>query len=589
MEITIKWRIAKQIRKDLASLDEFVSIFGDEDSDRENDKEVDLAKLTRSEVERLRDVLKTSAIQGTKVLAADLTKYLRAADDGVETLEPRNVRQAAWMMEHFIAQLEHHIVFSEDEYEGGSYVGYFVKDVRYSPEIRSDRRNDFKPEQVVMSLAYIDNDVRKSLSYTLDPDEVIGLTPKKILAKQGLIPENATLMATLKRETELLYATREKIGAKYMARGQAKADLDDASKRERTTIIYSSHGSKMVKLDLFGSETPVVVDVRSETGDKDEDRNEDRDINLYRWHKHNLRYFSPSEEELARHLEADEDTEFRPDIQVPVHPLVPVFDLKRHLRCRAHVNNLKPYQYRPELAAKLIIPDRDREMIDMLVDQSNNTFQDIISGKGQSMNILSGGPPGTGKTLTAEVFAEFKSRPLYTVQCSQLGLKPDEIEENLSVILQRANRWNAVLLLDEADVYISRRGQSLTHNAIVGVFLRVLEYASCILFMTTNMASTVDDAIASRCIVAIGYEVPDADAQRRIWRQLADLNKIKLSDATIARFVEEHPKVSGRDVKNLLKLASFMSARSGKPITHDVLEYALQYKPTADIAAMESR
>jgi AAA+ superfamily predicted ATPase len=218
----------------------------------------------------------------------------------------------------------------------------------------------------------------------------------------------------------------------------------------------------------------------------------------------------------------------------------------------------------------------------MLVDESANTFQDVVSGKGQSVNILSGGLPGTGKTLTAEVLAEYKERPLYSVQCSQLGVDPETIENNLAVILQRANRWNAILLLDEADVYITRRGSSLQHNAIVGVFLRILEYAQCILFMTTNRAADVDDAIASRCIVLINYELPPSSDQIRIWRQLAALNEVNISDDTLRAFVGEHPRLSGRDVKQLLKLASFVAKRDqSNIITLAALEFALQYKPTA--------
>lgn len=160
-----------------------------------------------------------------------------------------------------------------------------------------------------------------------------------------------------------------------------------------------------------------------------------------------------------------------------MHPLVPCFDLRRHIRLRVHLNNLTPYVIRREVGDRLILPPRDRALIEMLVDESANTFQDVVSGKGQSVNILSGGKPGVGKTLTAEVLAEYKERPLYSVQCSQLGIDPETIENNLVVILQRANRWNAVLLLDEADVYITKRGSSLQHNAIVGVFLRILEYS----------------------------------------------------------------------------------------------------------------
>lgn len=40
------------------------------------------------------------------------------------------------------------------------------------------------------------------------------------------------------------------------------------------------------------------------------------------------------------------------------------------------------------------------------------------------------------------------------------------------------------------------------------------------------------------------------------------------------------PQLTGRDVKNLLKLASFISEADGAPITYDTLELTLRFKPT---------
>jgi hypothetical protein len=581
MQITIKSRVALKLRSDVEEYKKMEMVWDDDaEAHSYKDWDIDLGKLTRAECTKLRDILKTSGIQGTRVVAADITKYLKAAEEGVETMTARTVRQGAWMLEYFFAHLPHHMMFSKDDYEGGSYVGYYVEDVDYVE--RHERNGCIEPEHVNINLMWIDKDSRRSMRLNWYAEEVLSNKPEEMLAAEGYVPENDILMGRLKTETERYYETRDLVGSKFTARGVAADDIDDATDRE-TSHMYSRgrKASRVIRMDLFGMQTPVVVDVMSEKGDKDDNaRNGRHNVNIYRWHPWNMRFHTPSEDDLARHLEADEDTDFQPTLQLPVHPLVPVFDLKRHARLRVHINNLTPYVYRPEVADGLIIPERDRKLIDLLVDQSQNTFQDVVTGKGQSMNILSGGPPGTGKTLTAEVFAEFKARPLYTVQCSQLGLNPEQVEQNLGIILQRANRWNAILLLDEADVYIRRRGEDLDHNAIVGVFLRMLEYAQCILFMTTNLAGQVDDAIASRCIVKVDYGAPDVADQAKIWRKLADLNGIVLPDAVIAQFAREHPHITGRDVKNLLKLASFVAV--GRPMTRKDLDFALQYKPTGE-------
>lgn len=93
----------------------------------------------------------------------------------------------------------------------------------------------------------------------------------------------------------------------------------------------------------------------------------------------------------------------------------------------------------------------------------------------------------------------------------------------------------------------------------------------------------VDDAIASRCIARLSYGPPGPEAQARIWRNLARINGIQMSDRDIAAVCKAHPTLSGRDVKNLLKLASFVAEGDGKPVTVKTIEFALQFKPTQSV------
>lgn len=75
-------------------------------------------------------------------------------------------------------------------------------------------------------------------------------------------------------------------------------------------------------------------------------------------------------------------------------------------------------------------------------------------GKGRGLVAVLHGPPGTGKTLTAEGIAELLKRPLYMVSTGELGTRPDQLETELNKILDVAHSWGAVLLLDEADVFL---------------------------------------------------------------------------------------------------------------------------------------
>lgn len=585
MEIILKDRIAAKLEEDLKQwhIERHEPDRYSEQGKRapRPDVQVDLSKMSKEECQRFMELLDGCGIVGTKILAADIRKYLKAAETGnVEDMQARTVRQAAWMLEHFFAGLPHHIIFSHDAYGGKSHSGYYVADVDYEPAKKGDSREHAVPAKCMVKLVWMEDEHREVNSVSFSDEGCLGRTPREILTGLGYAPETPDLMTKLAKETERYYWAKELVGTQFVAAGMGVVDLDDASAKREIGWFTSFGRARKLKLDHFGVETRVVVDVLEEKDDVERRRGRDEGFDPYRWHSWNLKFFSQNEDEVAKHLEADEDTAERPDVEVPVHPLVPCFDLVRHLRMRIHVNNMEKYVYRRNVAENLILPDRDWRMVNLLVDQSRNTFRDVVAGKGASMNVLSEGPPGTGKTVTAEVFAEFKERPLYTVQCSQLGTTPGDVAANLAVVLARANRWNAILLLDEADVYIRKRGGDIDQNAIVGVFLRLLEYASCILFMTTNLADNVDDAVASRCIARLHYGPPTVGDQVKIWMVLSRLNSIPLTEEDARLFAERHPGISGRDVKNLLKLASFVAQSEGKPLAVETLEYVLQFKPT---------
>lgn len=261
----------------------------------------------------------------------------------------------------------------------------------------------------------------------------------------------------------------------------------------------------------------------------------------------------------------------------PTHPFVNVFSMVTHEFVITHTNNLEPYEYNPKLADKLVLPRPHRDLVDALLGASGNATQDIVRGKSGGTIILCSGAPGTGKTLTAEVYSEIAGRPLYTVQCSQLGINPQDLETELGKVLNRAARWRAVLLIDEADVYIHDRGTDVQQNAIVGVFLRMLEYYSGVLFLTTNRETVVDDAVSSRCIAHIHYDVPeDHEARVAIWGILSLQYKVALSGPMVNALAKEYPNISGRTIKQLCRLAAAMSKT--RKVDLDLFRWLAQYQ-----------
>lgn len=269
------------------------------------------------------------------------------------------------------------------------------------------------------------------------------------------------------------------------------------------------------------------------------------------------------EEVLERRFETNTDRDFWQEHslelsldKIPLHCYMHMFHLEYHRNIWVHVQNLEEYKYKPELRDKLILPTEHRDLIDILTSNMDVLMDDIVEGKSGGTTILCMGASGLGKTLTAEVYSEVVGKPLYRVHSGQLGISAVSVEATLTTILRRAARWDSILLLDEADVYIRCRDNDLQHNAIVAEFLRTLEYFNGLLFMTTNRVDDVDDAILSRCIAVIKYEVPPRAAAMRIWQSLSTQFQTNLDDALITALVDAFPQASGRDIKELLKLTT---------------------------------
>jgi hypothetical protein len=264
--------------------------------------------------------------------------------------------------------------------------------------------------------------------------------------------------------------------------------------------------------------------------------------------------------------------------RVPLHCYLHLFHLDWHRNLWVHVQNVKEYRYKPELRNKLVLPQAHRDLIDILTADRNFLMEDIVEGKSGGTTILCKGAPGLGKTLTAEVYAEVVGKPLYRVHSGQLGVTAGSVEANLSSILQRAARWDSVLLLDEADVYIRRRDNDLQHNAIVAEFLRTLEYFNGLLFMTTNRVADIDDAILSRCIAIIQFETPTAEQARQLWKSLAQQFHADLPDDLITRLTATYAAASGRDIKELLKLTAKFCKGKQLPLSEEAFAQCAAFR-----------
>lgn len=253
-------------------------------------------------------------------------------------------------------------------------------------------------------------------------------------------------------------------------------------------------------------------------------------------------------------------------------PYVYAFSFVAKKWARVLVNNISDIKFREDAFDKLIIDSEVKDLMFSLVDCSNSPDaiigQDIIDNKGGGSIFLLAGKPGLGKTLSAETVAETLKRPLYMIGVGELGTDPTELEDSLVNVLNTASAWNAVLLLDECDIFMeARQNMDVHRNAMVGVFLRLLEYYPGIMFLTTNRVSNIDEAFFSRISLAIQF--PDLDIAKRysIWQNIISLygNSINIKDIDIDAL--SRIDINGRQIKNAVRLAVSYANYKKKSVT----------------------
>ncbi|KAF1363367.1 P-loop containing nucleoside triphosphate hydrolase protein [Lizonia empirigonia] len=187
---------------------------------------------------------------------------------------------------------------------------------------------------------------------------------------------------------------------------------------------------------------------------------------------------------------------------------------------------------------------------------------DYIDSKGKGLVVLLHGKPGVGKTYTAECIAHTMRRPLLSISCADIGVDPPEVEKNLRKWFNLARTWDAVLLIDEADIYFeSRETMDLKRNNLVASFLRVIEYYDGILFLTSNRIGTSDEAVWSRIHATIYYSDFTGPQRQQIWNTYFTKLEKDRADMIVSEsarsYVESLEELTwnGREIRNAFQIA----------------------------------
>lgn len=229
----------------------------------------------------------------------------------------------------------------------------------------------------------------------------------------------------------------------------------------------------------------------------------------------------------------------------------------------------------------IVLSEDARKTIDEILNYAkysetiyqNWGFEHMSSATG--LCALFYGPPGTGKTLTAGVIAHELRRALYVVDISKIIDKYiGETEKRLAKIFDHAQQSQAILLFDEADsLFAKRTGVKSSNdryaNLEVNYLLQRLETFRGVSILTTNLATSLDEALSRRIQFKLSFPTPQPEERAQLWKCL--IPRHAPHDDIDFKVLGEYFEMSGGHIKNAVFRACVEAAATHSHLTTDML------------------
>ncbi len=249
---------------------------------------------------------------------------------------------------------------------------------------------------------------------------------------------------------------------------------------------------------------------------------------------------------------------------------------------------------RPSLQSDELVYPRVRLADVVLADQPRELVGDVIAAArhrhtvltrwgigahlsyGKGVVTLLHGPPGTGKTLCAHAIAAELERPLRVVQAGSLRSKwVGETERNIANLFQQARAEGSVVLVDEADSFLSNREESHAAHEVTAInaLLVALEQHDGVVVLATNRHAALDPALARRIGWTIALAAPDAPQRARIWQRLLPASVPVHGPLDLVGLAQRYP-LTGAEIYRAVVRAALRAASEGGLLNQSHLEAA---------------
>jgi SpoVK/Ycf46/Vps4 family AAA+-type ATPase len=226
----------------------------------------------------------------------------------------------------------------------------------------------------------------------------------------------------------------------------------------------------------------------------------------------------------------------------------------------------------------VVLPEERKEQLQQIVHGvrfARHVLEDWHFGEqlayGRGVTALFHGPSGTGKTMSALAIAHELHSQVLRIDLSRVVSKYiGETEKHLDAVFRDATQCGAVLLIDEADALLGKRGEIKdAHDRYsvmeVSFLLQRIESYDGVAIFTTNARQNIDPAFLRRLRFIIDFPRPDVAAREDIWRRCLPPNSHVLSDADFRQLARKIDMTGGH-IRQVTLQAAFLAAAANVKI-----------------------
>jgi AAA+ superfamily predicted ATPase len=227
----------------------------------------------------------------------------------------------------------------------------------------------------------------------------------------------------------------------------------------------------------------------------------------------------------------------------------------------------------------VVLPEDRKLQLQQIVDSVTFARRVLDEWKfGEQLNYGRGvcalfhGPSGSGKSMSALGIAGALNSQVLRIDLSKVVSKYiGETEKHLDAVFRDASQCGAVLLVDEADALLGKRGEIKdAHDRYAAqetAFLlsRIESYDGVAVF-TTNARQSIDPAFLRRLRFIVEFPRPDAEAREGIWRRCLGSGNHDINDAAF-RLLARKLDMTGGHIRQIALQAAFLAAAVNRKIT----------------------